>query len=140
MWWWFLLSWWCLRFCLGHCEADLLENSSSIIFQHHFDVGCVCMLNGCFSNLTIFALTTTTFPRFRLKDKCRSEQWEVYLCGDMTIKVMESRCADHCGVLHSCISWCDGKAFLGRVHRYARVRAGKGGRRELAPRVFCHLN
>ena len=37
--------------------------------------------------MTIFALTTT-FSRFKLKDKCRSEQGEVYLCGDMTIKVM----------------------------------------------------
>ena len=24
----------------------------------------------------------------------------------------------NCGGLRSCISWCDGKAFLGRVHRY----------------------
>ena len=28
------------------------------------------------------------FSRFKLKDKCRSEKWEVYLCGDMTIVVV----------------------------------------------------
>ena len=42
--------------------------------------------------MTIFALTTT-FSRFKLKDKCCSEQWEVYLCGDMTIKVMMTKFA-----------------------------------------------
>ena len=36
--------------------------------------------------MTIFAQTTTT-TRFKLKDKCRSEKWELYLYGDMTIKV-----------------------------------------------------
>ena len=28
------------------------------------------------------------YSRFKLKDKCRSEKWEVYLCGDMTIEVV----------------------------------------------------
>ena len=57
-------------------------------FQHHYDVGCVCMLNGWFSNNDDICADNYNFSRFKLKDKCRSEQWEVYLCGDMTIKVM----------------------------------------------------
>ena len=61
--------------------------------------------------MTIFAQTTTTTSQFKLKDKCRSEKWEVYLYGDMTIKVMGSSCAENCGVLRSCSSWRDGKAF-----------------------------
>ena len=44
--------------------------------------------------MTIFAQTTSTTSRFKLKDKCRSEKWEVYLYGDMTIQVMESRRAE----------------------------------------------
>ena len=28
------------------------------------------------------------FSRFKLRDKCRSEKWEVYLYGDMTIQVV----------------------------------------------------
>ena len=91
--------------------------------------------------MTRFAQTTITTSRFTLKDKCRSEKWEVYLYGDMTFKVMGPDVQKHCGVLRSCTSLCDGIAFLGRVHRYtARVPppsgAGKGwrGRRELAPR------
>ena len=27
------------------------------------------------------------YSRFNLEDNCRSEKWEVYLCGDMTILV-----------------------------------------------------
>ena len=34
-----------------------------------------------------FALTITSTSRFKLKDKCRSEKWELYLYGDLTIKV-----------------------------------------------------
>ena len=49
-------------------------------------VGCVCMLNYWFSsNDTICA--DNYFSRFKLKDKCRSEKWELYLYGDLTIKV-----------------------------------------------------
>ena len=46
------------------------------------------MLNGWFSNIDDICADNYNFSRFKLKDKCRSEQWEVYLCGDMTIKVM----------------------------------------------------
>ena len=97
--------------------------------------------------MTIFAQTTITTSRFKLKDKCRSAKWEVYLYGDMTIKVMESRRAEHCGVLCSCISWCDGKAFLGCVHRYTargfpRHQGGEGvaGTPGACSQVFCHPN
>ena len=37
--------------------------------------------------MTKFAQTTTTSSRFKLKGNGRSEKWEVYLYGDMTIKV-----------------------------------------------------
>ena len=30
------------------------------------------------------------YSRFKLRDKCRNEKWDVYLYGDMTIMVMES--------------------------------------------------
>ena len=130
-------SWWCLRFCLGQCEAD----DWKIHFQYQEDVGCVCMLNFWFSSNDDICPDNYSYSRFKLKDKCRSEKWEVYLYGDMTIKVMGSRRAENCGVLRSCISWCDGKAFFGlctQVHGQGSpaIRAGKGwrGRRELAPR------
>ena len=115
-------------------------NTPSIPFST-LDVECVCMLNDWISCDDDFCPDNYNFSRFKLKDKCRSEKWEVYLYGDMTIKVMDSRRAQNCGGLRSCISWCDGKAFLGRVHRYTArgspaIRVGKGwrGRRELAPR------
>ena len=57
-------------------------------FQHHYDVGCVCMLNGWFSNNDDICAYNYIFSRFKLKDTCRSEKWEVYLCGDMTILVV----------------------------------------------------
>ena len=110
-------------------------------FQYQQDVECVCILNDCFSSNYDICPDNYNYSRFTLKDKCRSEKWEVYLYGDMTIKVMESIRAENCGGLRSCISWCEGKAFWGRVHRYTArgspaIRAGKGwrGRRELAPR------
>ena len=36
--------------------------------------------------MSLFALTTTTFP-VQVEGKCRSEKWELYLFGDMIIKV-----------------------------------------------------
>ena len=63
-------------------------------FQHHEDVGCVCMLNGWFSNNDDICADNFLFSQFKLKDKCRSEKWEVYLCGDMSImvSVIVSKC------------------------------------------------
>ena len=76
-------------------------------FQYQEFVGCVCMLNFWFSSIDEICPDNYNYSRFMLKDKCRSERWELYLYGDMTIKVMESRRAEHCGVLRSCSSWCD---------------------------------
>ena len=100
-----------------------------------------------------------------LKGKCRSEKWEVYLYGDMTIKVeraqvqfldsvtcplllrqgMGSRRAENCGGLRSCSSWRDGMSFLGRVHRYTargfpRHQGGEwvAGTPGACSQVFCH--
>ena len=119
------------------------------------------MLNYWFSSNDDICPDNYNYSRFKLKDKCRSEKWEVYLYGDMTIKVeraqvqfldsvtcplllrqgMGSRRAGYCGGLRSCCSWRDGKAFFGpctQVHGqgFPRHLGGKGwrGRRELAPR------
>ena len=56
-------------------------------FQYQEDVGCVCMLNGWFSSNDDICADNYIYSRFKLKDKCRSEKWEVYLHGDKTIKV-----------------------------------------------------
>ena len=53
-------------------------------FQYLEFVGCVCMLNGWFSSYDDICPDNYIFSRFALKGKCRSEKWEVYLCGDMT--------------------------------------------------------
>ena len=56
-------------------------------FQYQEVVGCVCMLNYWFSSNDDICPDKSYYSRFKLKDKCRSEKWEVYLYGDMTIKV-----------------------------------------------------
>ena len=56
-------------------------------FQFQEVVGCVCMLNYWFSNDDICP-DKYNYSRFKLKDKCRSEKWEVYLYGDKTIQVV----------------------------------------------------
>ena len=120
-------------------------NSFFNYFQYQEFVGCVCMLNYWFSSNDDICPDNYNYSRFTLKDKCRSEKWEVYLYGDMTIKVMGSRRAENCGVLRSCSSWRDGKAFLGRVHRYTascdpRHQGGEGvaGTLGACSQVFCH--
>ena len=60
------------------CVWPLVENT----------LGCVCLLNGWFSNIDDICADNFFFSRVKLKDKCRRNQWEVYLCGDMTILVM----------------------------------------------------
>ena len=99
-----------LRFCLGQRETDDWK-IRRLFFQYQEDVECVCILNDCFSSNYDICPDNYNYSRFTLKDKCRSEKWEVYLYGDMTIKVMESIRAENCGGLRSCISWCEGKAF-----------------------------
>ena len=56
-------------------------------FQYLEFVGCVCMLNYWFSSNDEFCPDNYNYSRFKLKDKCRSEKWELYLYGVMTIKV-----------------------------------------------------
>ena len=58
-----------------------------IYFQYQEVVGCVRMLNYWFSSNYDICTDNYNYSRFKLKDKCRSEKWEVYLYGDMTIKV-----------------------------------------------------
>ena len=56
-------------------------------FQYQEDVGCVCMLNYWISCNDEICADNHIYSRFKLKGKCRSEKWEVYLYGDKTIKV-----------------------------------------------------
>ena len=56
-------------------------------FQYQEFVGCVCMLNYWFSSNDEICPDNYNYSRFKLKDKCRSEKWELYLYGVMTIKV-----------------------------------------------------
>ena len=149
LWWRQFLSLWCLRFYLGQREAVKGKYTINYIL-YLLTLGVFpCSMIGS-ASMTIFAPTTTTISRFTLKDKCRSEKWEVYLYGDMTITVMGSRRAENCGFLRSCSSWRDGKAFFGpctQVHGLVdprhqggtpAIRAGKGwrGRRSLLPGVL----
>ena len=57
-------------------------------FQYQEVVRCVCMLNYWFSSNDDICPDNYNYSRFKLKDKCRSEKWEVYLYGDMTIMVV----------------------------------------------------
>ena len=99
------------------------------------------MLNDWISCNDDFCPDNYNFSWFKLKDKRRSEKWEVYLYGDMTIKVMESRCAENCRGLRSCFHGVTGRLFWAvytgtRPGASPAIRAGKEwrGRRELAPR------
>ena len=56
-------------------------------FQYQGDVGCVCMLNDWISSNDEICAVIYNYSRFKLKGKCRSEKWEVYLYVDKTIKV-----------------------------------------------------
>ena len=57
-------------------------------FQYQEFVGCVCMLNYWFSSIDDICPVNYNFSRFKLKDKCRSEKWELYLYSVMTIKMV----------------------------------------------------
>ena len=56
-------------------------------FQYQEVVGRVCMLNGSFSSNADICADNYIFSWFKLKDLCHSVKWELYLYGDMTIKV-----------------------------------------------------
>ena len=49
------------------------------------------MLNGWFSSNDDICADYFFFSRFKLKGKCRSVKWVVYLYGDMTIMVVRSQ-------------------------------------------------
>ena len=70
------VSWWCLRFCLGQCEADDWKFS---FISSSSGRWVYCMLNGWFSSNDDFCPGSFFFSRFKLKDKRRSAKWEVYL-------------------------------------------------------------
>ena len=63
VWWWIFHSWWCLRFCLGQCEADDWKIHHQL-FPVPEIVGCVCMLNYWFSSNDeiLPSLTTLLLP------------------------------------------------------------------------------
>ena len=46
------------------------------------------MLNFWFSSKDEICPDNYNYSRFKLKDKCRSEKWELYLYGDKTIQVV----------------------------------------------------
>ena len=76
-----------------------------------------CMLNYWFSSIDDICPDNYNSSRFKLKDKCRSEKWEVYLYGDMTIKVMDPDVQKTEEVSAVAFHGVTGRLFLGRVHR-----------------------
>ena len=78
---------WCLRFCVGQRFADEGKYTFNY-FQFQEVVGCVCMLHFWFSSNDDICPDNYNYSRFKLKDKCRSVKWEVYLYGDKTIQVV----------------------------------------------------
>ena len=68
-----------------------VTGNSSYYFQYQGFVGCICMLNFWFSSFDEFCADNYIFSLFMLKDMCRSVKWELYLYGDMTIKVDRDR-------------------------------------------------
>ena len=63
--WWIFHSWWCLRFCLGQCQA--------VDWKIHSIISCtkrtwVCLLlNGWFSSNDTFCADNYIFFRFKLQ-------------------------------------------------------------------------
>ncbi len=106
--------------------------------QYPFVVGCVCMLNDWITCNDDFCPDNYNYSRFKLRYKCRSEKWEVYLYGDMTIMVERAQvqfldsvtcplCYDRAWspvvqktaeVSAVAAHGVMGRLFLGRVHRY----------------------
>ena len=72
---------------LWDCVWPMTGKYTIDYFQYQGDVGCVCMLNDWISSNHEICAVNYIYSRFKLKGKCRSEKWEVYLYGDMTIKV-----------------------------------------------------
>ena len=70
------VSWWCFRFCLGQCAADDWKFS---FISSSSGRWVYCMLYGWFSSNDEICADNYNYSRFKLKDKCRSAKWEVYL-------------------------------------------------------------
>ena len=64
-----------------------VTGNSSYYFQYQGFVWCICMLNFWFSSNDEICADNYYYTRFKLTDICRSVKWELYLYGDMTIKV-----------------------------------------------------
>ena len=69
-------------------------NTPSITSSTLVDVGCVRMLNFWFSSIDEICPYNYNYSQFMLKDKCRSEKWEVYLFGQVVDMpaVVNDRC------------------------------------------------
>ena len=65
-------------------------------FQYQEFVGCVCMLNYWFSSNDDICPDNYNYSRFKLKDKCRSEKWEVFLQCDMPVVAMTGHGVQTC--------------------------------------------
>ena len=80
-------------------------------WKHHRCHCCcrvhVCMLNGWHSCYDVVCADNYCYSRFMLEGKCRSQKLEVYLYGDMAIRVMVQACRK-LRSLRSCRSWRDG--------------------------------
>ena len=75
VWWWFY-SLWCLRSVWNSVKP---MTGKFFLFPVPRVVVCVCMLNGWFSSNDEICAANFIYFRFKLKDKCRSAKWEVYL-------------------------------------------------------------
>ena len=82
VWWWFFTPggaydsvWDCVRPMTGNYLLNY--------FQYQEVVECVCMLNDWISCNDDFCPDNFYYSRFKLKGKCRSEKWELYLFGQV---------------------------------------------------------
>ena len=90
VWWWIFLSWWCFD-SIWDSVKPIAGNYLFYYFQYFQFVGCICMLNYWFSSFDEICPDFYYFSRFKLKDKCRSAKWELFLYGVMSIKVDRDR-------------------------------------------------
>ena len=68
-------------------DSVSMTGNYTIYFQFQEDAGYFCVLNAWFSSNDEICADNNNYSRFKLKDKCRSAKWEVYLTVLMTIKV-----------------------------------------------------
>ena len=59
-------SWWCLRICMGQCEADFWK-LRGLLFPVPRGCGCVCMLNFWFSRYDTICADNYIYFRFNLQ-------------------------------------------------------------------------